>query len=555
MRLHAKRPIAALIVAVVAAMALSASASATPPKFEGTFSCAKDFAGNAQTCGGTTEWEPGRLAVNEETGDVYVFDYKPADKAIRVFDSDGDYKATISGTDVGGFPIGFEGEDIAIDNSGGPNKGRVYVSSGFSKFFAFDSSAAAEPHKPLWQTSSGEFCGAAVDAGGDLFAGIYGVGVQQLSTADGSAVGSPIVSAADVSDTCSIAFDSKDDLYMRSWDVPNLYKFLAPTYSFPGTQLPNFQHSDVEVNRSIDRAYSISSSLLLRWYESDGSQPADSGIDSEASGHTYLGVVPNSKTFRVYVSDTGNDAIEVWDPPQVKLEVFPSGSGSGTVECDAGSGPEACAATYVEGTKLTVTATPDPDSDLADFEGGGSASACTASPCTFTLLAETQVFAVFNLKRELTVKKAGTGSGTVKCDGGACAAEYEQGEEVTLEATADSGSTFSGWNGENCSGTGTCKLKMTVDRTVTATFTLNQSGGGGGTGGGGGSGGGGGTPPPPPPPPPVDKLGPCIAKANKAAQRAKKAAKKKKGKAKALAIKAANKRKAKAIKACKAQFG
>src|SRR4051794_19208226 len=46
-------------------------------------------------------------------------------------------------------------------------------------------------------------------------------------------------------------------------------------------------------------------------------------------------------------------------------------------------------------------------------------------------------------------------------------------EEVTLAATAASGSTFSGWSSAGCSGTGSCKVTINADTTVTATFTAN----------------------------------------------------------------------------------
>src|SRR4029453_994082 len=84
-------------------------------------------------------------------------------------------------------------------------------------------------------------------------------------------------------------------------------------------------------------------------------------------------------------------------------------------------------------------------------------------------------------KRTLTVSKAGTGQGTVQSnvagiDGGApCSAEYEAGVKVTLKAIPAAGSTFSGWSGEGCSGTSTCKLLLNEARGVTATFTSNSA--------------------------------------------------------------------------------
>ena len=45
------------------------------------------------------------------------------------------------------------------------------------------------------------------------------------------------------------------------------------------------------------------------------------------------------------------------------------------------------------------------------------------------------------------------------------------GTSVTLTATADASSTFSGWSGA-CTGTGTCAVTMDAAKSVTATFTL-----------------------------------------------------------------------------------
>lgn len=81
----------------------------------------------------------------------------------------------------------------------------------------------------------------------------------------------------------------------------------------------------------------------------------------------------------------------------------------------------------------------------------------------------------------LTVQKNGTGAGTVSTVGSAaiacgsdCAETYDDGASVTLQATAASGSVFAGWSGA-CSGTASCNLNMTANRSVTATF--NTSGG------------------------------------------------------------------------------
>ena len=80
----------------------------------------------------------------------------------------------------------------------------------------------------------------------------------------------------------------------------------------------------------------------------------------------------------------------------------------------------------------------------------------------------------------LSLIKAGDGTGTVtslpagiNC-GVDCTEPYITGTSVTLTATPFVGSTFTGWSGGSCSGTGTCVLSVAAPTAVTATFTLTS---------------------------------------------------------------------------------
>ncbi len=76
----------------------------------------------------------------------------------------------------------------------------------------------------------------------------------------------------------------------------------------------------------------------------------------------------------------------------------------------------------------------------------------------------------------LTVSKTGTGAGTVTSSpagiacGATCEASFSSTATVTLTAAASAGSSFSGWSGSGCSGTGTCVVAMSEARIVTASF-------------------------------------------------------------------------------------
>ena len=81
----------------------------------------------------------------------------------------------------------------------------------------------------------------------------------------------------------------------------------------------------------------------------------------------------------------------------------------------------------------------------------------------------------------LIVNKSGTGSGTVTSSpagitcGTACTMGYDAGSIVTLTATPDGNSTFTGWSGGGCSGNGQCLLMMSASITVTANFSTTAS--------------------------------------------------------------------------------
>jgi hypothetical protein len=148
----------------------------------------------------------------------------------------------------------------------------------------------------------------------------------------------------------------------------------------------------------------------------------------------------------------------------VTLTIAGAGTGSGTVtgtgiSCtiSIGSTSGDCSESALPGANPTVTlsATADSGSTFAGWSGHADCAdgvvtingnkVCTAQ---FTVVPQ----------RTLTVAGAGTGSGTVAATGisctitvgstsGDCAESYAHGTSVTLTATPNSGSTFTGWSG------------------------------------------------------------------------------------------------------------
>ncbi|MDD5693265.1 MAG: hypothetical protein PHU86_02250 [Patescibacteria group bacterium] len=166
--------------------------------------------------------------------------------------------------------------------------------------------------------------------------------------------------------------------------------------------------------------------------------------------------------------------------PDQTLTVDTSGTGAGNVTSDpAGIDIDGGTSTYdfAYSTSVTLTPTAADGSTFASWSGDCSGT----GTCTVTMTTAKNVTAVFNTSGgsnpTLTAATSGTGTGNVTSDtggididGGTSSASYTSGTVVTLTATAADGSTFTGWSGGDCTGTGTCAVTVDADTTVTANF-------------------------------------------------------------------------------------
>ncbi len=139
-------------------------------------------------------------------------------------------------------------------------------------------------------------------------------------------------------------------------------------------------------------------------------------------------------------------------------------AGSGTVTSTDGgiNCPGTCGHSYIDGTPVTLNATPATGWAFSSWGGACSGSNPT---CNLTITQTTNVSATFyQLPVTLTVSVAGSGTvtstdGHINCPG-SCTYTYDPNTAVTLNAHAASGWTFAGWTGA-CSGVGACNLTMT----------------------------------------------------------------------------------------------
>jgi len=169
-----------------------------------------------------------------------------------------------------------------------------------------------------------------------------------------------------------------------------------------------------------------------------------------------------------------------------ELAISKAGTGGGTVTGTALNCGATCAATYNYGTSITLTATPDATSTFTGWSGD-----CTGTgTCSVTMDSAKNVTATFaRVYKTLSTTVNGSGSlssspAGISC-GSTCSAQYVVNSSVSLTPTPSANYHFTGWSGD-CSGTGSCNISMSADRSVTASFAIDThsvtpSSGGNGT--------------------------------------------------------------------------
>ena len=371
----------------------------------------------------------------DNDGNVYVadrFNYR-----IQKFTSNGQFIAKWGSKGSGDGQFDWP-EGIAVDSSG-----NIYVAEYFNKRIQkFTSNGQFITKWGSYGSGDDQFYspfGIAIDSSGTVYvADTFNHRIQKF-TSNGQFIakwGSAGIGDGQFYSPFSIAIDSSGTVYV------------ADTY-----------------NHRIQK-FTSDGQFITKW----GSSGSNAGEFSYPEG------VAVSLNGKVYVSDSGNNRIQVFKQAFPTLTVLKSGTGSGTVTSnpagiDCGSD---CTETYNVGTVVTLTATPALGST---FEGWIGACSGTGQ-CSVTMDTDKTVTAAFNQHQyTLTVTKAGKGSGMVTSSPGGidcgsdCSETYNQGTSVTLTATPASGSTFGGWLGGGCSGTGTCVVVMNADIAVTAAFS------------------------------------------------------------------------------------
>jgi hypothetical protein len=407
-----------LVLAVALALALGAvPAGAVPLVKTGTFASAGSGAGQVS--------EPQGVAVDQATGDVYVADRR--NHRIDKFDAQGNFILTFgrevdqtSGGDVctaasgdtcqaGANVAGDEGQIlepayVAVDNSGGPSAGDVYVGdahvfrtgAGLSYregilISKFDSSgsfiSANEGRDTVTGGLSKLVSGIAVDPGGNLWVSDEGFvyefsqsGKSIRSWSEGT-VGTS-TATTDMTVDASSVFIVGGELQVVSMAVTGLLQgWVTPELSL----VTNHSGAALTIDPATDDLYVGDGGGAITHYDSScapvtsadefrpvvGCSPMDSFGSGDLSLVGGLGLDPETTT--LYASDRSADQIVIFGPPAAGAPVVDSESAS-----SAGSIGATLAATITplgHDTACEVQYVDD-----AAFQGSGYATA-TGVPC------------------------------------------------------------------------------------------------------------------------------------------------------------------------------
>lgn len=235
----------------------------------------------------------------------------------------------------------------------------------------------------------------------------------------------------------------------------------------------------------------ISNNAVIKTITGLGNDPE--GVAVSPDGNTVY--VANNFDGTVSVIQTSNNTVVgspiTVGPKPVGVAVSPDGktvyvvnSGSNNVSVIA------TATNKVIGSPITVGVNPQgvavtPDGSkvyVANAQSSTISVIATATSAVTSISGVGSPIAFGNFIGPATLTVAVNGNGTVtstppviNCGNGntQCSDGVPNGVSVSLTATAAAGSSFTGWSGGGCSGTGPCVVAPTVDTTVTATFTAN----------------------------------------------------------------------------------
>jgi len=124
---------------------------------------------------------------------------------------------------------------------------------------------------------------------------------------------------------------------------------------------------------------------------------------------------------------------------------------------------------YISGTVVPITATANLGWSFADWSG---AVVTTTNPTTVRMDSDKIITATFT-QNSYTIITATVGSGSIQLN--PAQASYRYGDVVTMTATADVGTLFTGWSSDVVGVRNPITLTVNSNKAVTATFSTDSS--------------------------------------------------------------------------------
>ncbi len=288
------------------------------------------------------------VAVDESTGrgtsgDVYVYDIEAGGGSLYKFDSAGE-KADFSesGTNVVagiGGPTEGGAEEVAVDSSGGPDAGDVFVANN-SEVKIYN----GETGESLGALTGGEMCGVAVSATGEVYVGVYPETVEEYTP------GASLVTDADLttslvgfSGICDVAVDGAGSVYAATY-TGGVTRYEAGQIDATGSTLAvDPLSNDLYVDEGGDLAQfapAASANTPLGSFLGAGTPGA---LGGGSYGVAVNGTSGTSASGEVYVSDAQSKTVEIIGPrvviPDVSAEA-PSALTATTATLDGTVNPD-----------------------------------------------------------------------------------------------------------------------------------------------------------------------------------------------------------------------
>jgi hypothetical protein len=269
--------------------------------------------------------EAGSVAVDQSSGDVYVLDVGAS--AVQRFDAAGNPVEfaslgsnilTGAATPNGAFAFDTTtGSQVAVDNSGGPNEGDIYVASSAEGGFVGVIDIFAPTGAYLGQLTTangnpfGESCGVTVDASGDVYVGEFSGNVDQYVPS-----GSPASDAdyhaqiTGLSQSCNLAVDSTGAVYVGTYGGGSVTKYPASAFGqfAPAGTVIDPAGTGIAVDQTTDEIY-VDERTKIAQYGANGALLGTSGAERLTSS---AGVAINESSGNLYASDS--EAVSIFGP-------------------------------------------------------------------------------------------------------------------------------------------------------------------------------------------------------------------------------------------------